>query len=92
MSFQLVYGDHQYSLRLTFDPHIEDRLVGLMGREDPRDDGSQDCILATKIVDSISALIEFNTIPPSDKQVKYAVGIARTLNLQLSPDVLQDRE
>lgn len=91
MSFQLVYGDHEYSLLLTFEPHIEDRLIGLLGKAGA-DGGTESGELALRIADSISALVEFNDLPPTEKQLKYAIGIAQTLKMQLPAEVIQYRD
>ncbi len=40
----------------------------------------------------MTAALELRVIPPTEKQVKYAVAIARELSLQLPPEVLQYRD
>jgi hypothetical protein len=37
-------------------------------------------------------MLEIHAIPPSEKQVKYAVAIARELSLQIPAAVLQHRD
>lgn len=90
MSFRIINGDHEVTLPLPFDAHVESLLHGLIGRVEPGTPAQID--LSRRIVDVISAMIENNVIPPTDKQVKYAVAIARELSLQLPADVLQFRD
>ena len=45
--------------------------------------------LSARIVDVITALIQNQIVPPTDKQIKYAIAIARRLSLQLPAEVLQ---
>lgn len=92
MSFVLVNSNHEMELPLPFEAHIEDMLVRLMdasNRATIEDRMRFD--LASSIVDAISSMLEANTSPPSEKQVKYAVAIARELNLQIPAAVLQNR-
>lgn len=89
MSFQLVFGDHDLVLPLALDAVAEERLVDLMSIvEEP---GSERADLARRITDAISTLLDCQIIPPSEKQIKYAVGIARELGLSIPPEVLQYR-
>ena len=93
MPFQLVYGDHELSLRIPFESHVEDRLVELLERSDPDDTNSRTRNeLAGRIAEAIGVMLTDNVLPPTDKQVKYAVAIARELGLQLAPEVLRSRE
>lgn len=94
MSFQLVYGDHELALPLNFDPHIEDLLVETLGRT-TASDAELEALrreLSSRLVDAMTAALELRVIPPTEKQVKYAVAIARELSLQLPPEVLQYRD
>ncbi|MES0873684.1 hypothetical protein [Sinimarinibacterium thermocellulolyticum] len=93
MSFVLVYGDHEMTLPLQFEAHVEEKLIRLM-RASP-DSPLQErrrLELSSSIVEVISSMLENNVIPPSEKQVKYAVAIARELNLQIPATVLQHRD
>ena len=54
--------------------------------------GSERADLARKITDAICMLLDCHVIPPTEKQLKYAVAIARELSLPLPPEVLQYRE
>lgn len=94
MSFLLVYGDHELTLPLNFDPHIEDLLVETLGRTTNSDVEFQSRRrdLSNRLADAITAVLESKVIPPTEKQVKYAVAIARELSLQLPPEVLQFRD
>lgn len=90
MSFQLVYGDHELALPLQFELHVEDQLVQLLAAYASREaDNSVRSELSARVVDAISAMVEHKVVPPTDKQLKYAVAIARELSLQLPPEVLQ---
>jgi hypothetical protein len=90
VSFQLVYGDQEFVLQLAFEPDIEDRLVNLIDQTGLS--GEARAELSKRFVESISALVESNVAPPTEKQLKYAVAIARELSLQLSPEVLRFRD
>ena len=94
MSFQLVYDDHQVTLLLPFDPVIEDLLLETLGRATSSDEEATSLRrgLASRLVDAMTAALEFKVIPPTDKQLKYAIAIARELSLQLPPEVLQYRD
>jgi hypothetical protein len=48
--------------------------------------------LSSRLVDAMTAALEFKVIPPTEKQLKYAIAIARELSLQLPADVLQYRD
>ena len=94
MSFQLVYGDHELTLPLNFEPHIEDLLVETLGRTTISEEQFETVRrgLSSRLVDAMTAALEFKVIPPTDKQLKYAIAIARELSLQLPPEVLQYRD
>jgi hypothetical protein len=94
VSFLLVYGDHELSLPLHFETHIEDQLVEILGRSFNSDDEERTVRkgLATRIVEAIEVALEFKVMPPTEKQLKYAIAIARELSLQLPPEVLQYRD
>jgi hypothetical protein len=93
LSLSLVYGDHEIALSLPFEAHVEGRLIQLMDplAEAPTRDRTRH-ELASRIVDAVTSMLETDVIPPSEKQVKYAVAIARELNLHLPADVLQHRD
>ena len=92
MSLRLVYGDHEFSIDLPFEPHIEDRVVALLtspaGKASP-DRATTEFVQG--LVTIVTDMLERAPIPPSEKQVAYAVQIARTLGLELPADVLQLR-
>ena len=93
MCFRLIYGDSEFELALPFEEHIEDRLFRVVSKAEPptaAERGRND--LARRIVDLITALLEGELLPPTDKQLKYAVAIARELSLELPAEVLQYRE
>ncbi len=93
MCFRLVYGDFELQLALPFEEHIEERLNQVIGQTDPpqaAERGRND--LARRIVELITALLEGELLPPTPKQLKYALAIARELTLELPSDVLQYRE
>jgi hypothetical protein len=93
VSFRLVYGDHELSIDLPFEPHVEDRVLELLAR---RSASGKPDRAATEFVQGlvtiVTDMLDRAPMPPSDKQVQYAVQIARTLNLELPADVLQLRE
>lgn len=93
VSLSLVYGDHEIALLLQFEAHVEEKLVHLM--ESSAESSTGERIrreLASRIVDAITSMLETDVIPPSEKQVKYAVAIARELNLHIPAEVLQHRD
>lgn len=90
MPFELVYGDRDLSLTLHLDIAVEERLVQLLRR-----DGSTDRNLGTlarRVSEGISQVVEGQAMPPTEKQIKYAVSIARELSLELPSDVLKFRD
>ena len=90
MSFQLVYGDHDLVLPLALDALAEERLVDLMSIA--IEPGAERADLARRITDAISILLECQIVPPTEKQLKYAVALARELSLTIPPEVLQYRD
>lgn len=93
VSFRLVYGDHELSFELPFEPHVEDRVLALLSK--PADKGGTDRAAQEFIqglVTIVTDMIERAPLPPSEKQIAYAVQIARTLSLELPAEVLQLRE
>lgn len=94
MSFLLVYGDHELSLPLHFEAHVEDLLVSAMDRTSTSTEELETVRrgLSSRIVDAITAAIEFKALPPTEKQLKYACAVARELSLPLPPEVLQFRD
>ena len=94
MSFLLVYGDHELTLPLHFEPHIEDLLVETLGRTTSSDQQFEALRrqLSSRLVDAMTAALEHKVIPPTKNQINYAIAIARELSLQLPPEVLQYRD
>lgn len=94
MSFQLVYGDHELALSLNFEPHIEDLLVETLGRATTSEEQFEALRreLSGRLVDAMTAALEFKVIPPTERQMKYAIAIARELSLQLPYEALQYRD
>jgi hypothetical protein len=91
--FRLMYEDSELHLALPFEGHIEERLLQVICKTEPpvaAERGRND--LARRIVDLVTALLEGELLPPTDKQLKYAVAIAQELSLELPADVLQYRE
>jgi hypothetical protein len=93
VSFRLVYGDAEFSVEIPFSPDIEDRIVALLSKRTEKDAPSR---AATEFIQGlvtiVTDMLERAPMPPSEKQVQYALQIARTLNLELPADVLQLRE
>lgn len=92
MCFRLVYGDFEFELTLPFEPHVEERLYHLCQPEPPETADRRRNELARRVVDLVTALLEGEALPPTDKQIKYAVAIARELSLELPAEVLQYRD
>lgn len=92
MCFQLVYGDCELQLALPFEEHIAERLYRLINKTEPAQTVERERVdLARRIVDLITAMLEGDVLPPTEKQLKYAVAIARELSLELPAEVLQYR-
>lgn len=93
MCFRLVSIDHEYQLDLPFEVHVEDRLCQLMGNGDEAalHEKSRK-VLSQRLVDLITAMLDGDLLPPTEKQVKYAVAIARELLIELPPEALRYRE
>lgn len=92
MSFQLAFGQCDLALPLALDSQVEDRLLGIIGGDDSAASSKRARIkLAAQISDAISAVVVGEGIPPSEKQIKYAVAIAQELSLELPAEVLQFR-
>lgn len=93
MCLRLVCGDFEYQLALPFEAHVEERLCIMMGLSDPTRNAERvRNDLARRIVDLITAMLEGEILPPTDKQLKYAVAIARELGIELPADILQYRD
>lgn len=89
-AFRLVYGDHEIAMPLGFDPHAEELLRTLLARAEPGSPAHAE--VSKKIVDTLTALVEGNAIPPTERQMKYALAIARELGLQLPAEAIQHRD
>ncbi len=93
MCFRLVYEDSEFQVALPFEAHIEDRLFRIVSIAEPPQSAERTRNdLARRLVDLITAMLEGEVLPPTEKQVKYAVAIARELSLELPADVLQYRD
>jgi hypothetical protein len=88
----LVYGDFEFQLELPFEPQIEERLYRICQSEPPESAERNRSDIARRIADLVTALLEGEALPPTAKQVKYAVAIAKELSLELPPQVLQYRD
>jgi hypothetical protein len=87
-----VYGDSQFHLALPFERHIEEHLIRLISQTAPDAGGEGDhTVLARRIVDLITAMLDGEVLPPTPKQLKYATAIAQELALELPPEVLHYR-
>lgn len=92
MSFQFAFGEYDLALPLGLDAQVEDRLLGILGGDELAPSSKRARIqLAAQISDAISAVVAGEGSPPTDKQIKYAVAIARELSLELPAEVLQFR-
>ncbi len=85
-SFRLIYGDADLSVGLPLENHIEEQLLQLLDLTTTR------ASTASRIAEVITSMLESEVPAPSEKQIKYAVAIARALGLQLSADVLQSKD
>lgn len=89
-AFRLVYGDYELALPLSFDPHAEELLRGLISRAEPGSPGHAE--VSKKIVDTLTAMVEGNALPPTERQMKYALAICKELGLQLPAEAIQHRD
>lgn len=93
MCFRLVYGDFEFHLSLPFEGHIEERLLGIVSQTEPPQAAERSRNdLARRIVDVVTAILEGELLPPTARQLKYALAIARELSLELPAEVIQYRE
>ena len=93
MPFELVYGDRELVVSLDFESHVEERLSMLLRRGGPDHPLVRTRVeLAKRIVEVITTMLEGTALPPTEKQLKYAIAIARELSLELPADVLQFRD
>lgn len=93
MSFTLVYGDFDARLPLPFETHIEERLYKIISQAEPPESAEGAHVdLARRIVDVITAMLEVEVLPPSDKQLKYAIAISKELELELPSNALKYRD
>lgn len=89
MSFVLVYGDHEAALPLNFSSTVEGRLMELLFETNY--DGTARADLERQLVDLVTALVDAPRSAPTQKQIKYAVAIARTLSIELPAGALISR-
>ena len=88
-----MYEDSELHLALPFEGHIEERLLHVIGKTEPPITAERDRNdLARRIVDLVTALLEGELLPPTEKQLKYAVAIAQEHSLELPAEVLRYRE
>lgn len=91
--FRLVYGDFEFHIALPFEAHIEERLYRIISKVEPGETGElPQQELSRRVVDVLTAILEGEVLPPSDKQLRYAVAIAQELSLELPAEVLKYRE
>lgn len=91
--FQLVYGDFEFHLPLPFDGHIEERLFEIISRTEPPQIAERTRIeFAQQLVGVVTAILEGEVLRPTEKQLKYALAIARELSLELPANVIQYRD
>lgn len=90
MSFRLVFGDFEHTLPLNFEQHAEDLLLAVVSKAE--EGSTEQAELSRRIVDTITALVEGNVIPPTRKQIEYALAICRELSLELPAEVIQFRD
>jgi hypothetical protein len=88
--FQLVYGDRDLTLPLHFRAAVEDHLARLVALEETEGDAGHHSRLAALLVDAISRVVDPDCGEPlpTDKQLKYALAVARELGISLPPEVL----
>ena len=93
MCFRLMHEDSGLYLTLPFDGQVEERLLQVIrGTDPPLTAERARSDLALRMVDLVATLLDGELLPPSEKQLKYAVSIARELSLQLPAEVLQYRQ
>lgn len=93
MSFHFISGNRERGLELFFEAPIEERLVHLIQQETSAIPGVEfRGDLAQLIVEAITGALETRLLPPSERQLKYAIQIAREFSLELPPEVLLYRD
>lgn len=80
-SFRLVYGDREIVLALPFEPVAEERLLHRMRLAANSEPVQSE--LAQRVVAAIVGVFDGVTIPPTQRQLKYAQAICDELGLVL---------
>ncbi len=88
--FRLVYGDSEFSIELPFEAHVEERLYRIISLADGADISPVE--LARRAADLVSTSLDAYLIPPTVAQVKYALAIAKELELDLPANALRHKE
>lgn len=89
-SFRLVYGDYEFAVPLYFDASSEEQLVARMRLAEEADpDFAQ---LGKRLSDAIAQSLDVEVIPPSKKQLDYALAICKELGIQLPAECIQFQE
>jgi hypothetical protein len=91
--FRLMHENSELHLALPFEAHIEERLLQVIGDAELGQAAERNrSDMARRIADLVTALLKGELLPPTEKQLKYAVAIARELSLELPNEALQYRE
>jgi hypothetical protein len=94
MTFQLHFLDKENGL--TLDVALADSDRELLSRQLTRciSDGGPERFarwLGAALGASLPTVVDYDLRPPTEPQVSFAMAIARTLSVALSPDVLRYR-
>lgn len=91
MSVWLVCDDSGLQLPLLLQPRTRERLEALIAGANASPPTIDSTALASQLAETIEASLARHALPPSEKQISYAVAIAQGLNLELPAQALQDR-
>lgn len=91
MALSLAWFDGGLDLPLMLPKHVEERLLALMAGASASPPTIDREALSAQLSDVIAALLERGVVPPSEKQIAFAVAIAQSLGLELPAQALQDR-
>ncbi|NKF24388.1 hypothetical protein [Solimonas marina] len=80
-------------MALPFEEHVETRLLHELSSPDDVSRGARRHIdLGRRIASVVTAMLDGELLPPTERQLKYGLAIARELAIELPADALQYRE
>jgi hypothetical protein len=90
MALRLVDDDLDVSLELPLDPVTREAL-GIQIQRCAFPSGRSTCSFESRLVEHLIELVDADLRPPTIKQMSYAIGIARSLNISVPGEALRFR-